>query len=87
MVIYRRVDADIKKLDPKAVYVVNIPSEEGATIKKLRYREKTGEVDLIPINTNHEIQTYRAKDVRVLGVAVAKAWCSEQKPVDIPKQV
>lgn len=74
MVVFNREPVDIKKLDPLVIYVINIPGEEGATIKKLRYRDKTGELDLIPINVNHTIQTYKARDARVLGVAVGKAW-------------
>lgn len=74
LAIYRSQPVDLKKLDPHGVYVINIPTEAGVTIKRLRYREKVGEVDLIPINTQHEIQTYRARDVHVLGVVVGKAW-------------
>lgn len=33
----------MKQLDPQGFSVVNIHLEDGATIKKLRLREKTGE--------------------------------------------
>lgn len=75
LVVIKKERVDLKRLDKNAIYCVNVPGEGGATVKKLRYREKANEVDLLPLNmTDHDPDTRKTRDVQVIGRVIGIAW-------------
>lgn len=74
LVVYNKALIKPTQIKKTAIYIVNIPDEEGGTIKRLRYREMTKEIDLIPANPEHEIQTYKARDVQIRGKVCGIIW-------------
>jgi len=56
------------------IYCVNIPAQDGAVIKKVRYDTKSGEIWLYSINPAHEPEQYKRGKVEIIGRVVGIAW-------------